>query len=205
MSTAPEGQRPLDLPPGLADAELALRHRLGDSSAFDELYQRFATVVFNLCARLAHSTEDAEDLAQEVFLRIHRHFGNFDGRAALKTWIYRVTLNHCRSKLARKRFFFLPIKDEVDDETESGVLLEDPSRDPQELLLAQDASERIERALKALKPAFREAVILRDLEGLSYEEIAELLQVNLGTVRSRIARGREGLRLLIEKAEGKTT
>ena len=181
---------------------LAERHRLGDESAFEEVYNRFVQVVYNLCLRLARSPEDAEDLAQETFLRIYRHLGSFDGRSSLKTWIYRVTVNHCSSKLGRRRLLTIPLRFS-DDEDEEGVLLAATERDPESLQLARDAGERVQAALRQLQPNYRAAVVLRDLEDLSYEEIAVVLDINIGTVRSRIARGREGLRHLIEKAEGK--
>lgn len=179
---------------------LADQHRLGDEKAFAELHRLYLTMVFNLCFRMTGRIEDAEDLTQEVFLRLYRHFGSFDGRASLKTWVYKVALNHCRSKLSRKRFFTLRLREESDDDEES-VLLADPGRDPEALSVARDNSERVHAALQLLQPKFREAVILRDLEELSYEEIAELVGVNLGTVRSRIARGREGLRQVLATKE----
>lgn len=181
---------------------LAERHRQGDDRAFDEVYRLYLPQVYGLCLRLCHSATDAEDLAQETFIRIYRHLGSFDGRASLKTWVFRVTVNLCSSRLSRRRLLTLPVRSTEDPE-EEGVLLVDPERSPESLSLARDAAERIEAALRLLQPNFRAAVVLRDLEGLSYEEIAEVLDIHIGTVRSRIARGREGLRLLLEKAEGR--
>ncbi len=177
------------------DLDLATRHRYGDPQAFEEVYDRFAQMVFNLAYRMSGAAEEAEDLAQGVFLRIHRHLGRFNGRSALKTWVYRVTLNHCRSKLGRKRYPSQPLAEENDGE---GVRLVDESRSPEDLALARDAGRQVSLALRQLTPVFREAVVLRDLQGLSYEEIAEILKVRIGTVRSRIARGRERLRIVLE-------
>ncbi len=177
------------------DLDLATRHRYGDPKAFEEIYGRFAQMVFNLAYRMSGTAEEAEDLAQEVFLRIHRHLGRFNGRSALKTWVYRVTLNHCRSKLGRKRYPSQPLAEENDGE---GVRLVDESRSPEDLALARDAGRQVSLALRQVKPVFREAVVLRDLQGLSYEEIAEILKVRIGTVRSRIARGRDRLRIVLE-------
>ncbi len=179
------------------DLDLATRHRYGDPQAFEEVYGRFAKMVFNLAYRMSGTAEEAEDLAQEVFLRIHRHLGRFNGRSALKTWVYRVTLNHCRSKLGRKRYPSQPLAEENDGE---GVRLVDEGRSPEDLALARDAGRQVSLALRQVKPVFREAVVLRDLQGLSYEEIAEILKVRIGTVRSRIARGRERLRIVLEKS-----
>ena len=178
------------------DLDLAIQHRYGDPQAFEEVYGRFARMVFNLAYRMSGQRDEAEDLTQEIFLRIHRHLGRFNGRSTLKTWVYRVTLNHCRSKLGRRRYPIQPLAEENDGE---GVRLVDDRRDPEDLALARDAERRISRALRQVKPIFREAVVLRDLQGLSYDEIAEILKVRIGTVRSRIARGRDRLRVVLEK------
>lgn len=180
------------------DLDLALRHRYGDGAAFEEVYERFASMIWNLAFRMAGDAARADDYTQEVFLRIYRHLGRFNGRSTLKTWIYRVTLNHCRSRLSRRRFFFQPLAEEQGDD-EPAVQLPDPGRGPESQTLAKDAERVLRRALAQVKPVFREAVILRDLEELSYEEIAEVLGIRIGTVRSRIARGRDQLRLVLEK------
>jgi len=158
----------------------AVRRKLG--LAFDPV-----------AADLSGNPDDAADLSQEAFLRVYRHLGKFRGQCALKSWIYRVTLNHCRSRLGRLRLPSQPI--ERDDER----AVEDPRRGPEAHALAHDAERRVAEALTQVKASFREAVVLRDLEGLSYAEIAEVLSVRVGTVRSRIARGRDQLRVILEK------
>lgn len=178
------------------ELDLVERHRYGDRRAFDELYERFATMVYNLAYRLSGKPEDAEDLTQEIFVRIYRHLGRFDGRSTLKTWIYRVAVNHCRSCLGRRRRWTRPLADEA---AQGGIRLTDPRRSPEERALAADAARRVAAGLRRLKPPFREAVVLRDLEGLSYDEIATVLGVRIGTVRSRIARGRDQLRAVLEE------
>jgi RNA polymerase sigma-70 factor, ECF subfamily len=177
------------------DLDLAELHRYGDDKAFEEVYHRFAKMVFNMALRMAGDPELAEDLAQEIFLRIYRHLGKFNGRSTLKTWIYRITLNHCRSKLGRRRLLTRPLAEENEGE---GAELVDERRGPEETTLALDAARQLTGALKHLKPVFREAVVLRDLEGLTYEEIADILDLRIGTVRSRIARGRDRLRTILE-------
>jgi RNA polymerase sigma-70 factor (ECF subfamily) len=186
---APAAIRDLDL-------DLVGRHRDGDARAFDEVYSRFAGVVFRLALRLSGSSDEAADLTQEIFLRVFRHLGSFSGRSALKTWVFRVALNHCHERMSRFRPLLQPLAEEMDEA--SGVTLADPARGPEDLAVAADEGRRVARALAQLPPAFREAVVLRDLEGLSYQEIAEVLRVRVGTVRSRIARGREQLRIYLE-------
>jgi len=178
------------------DVALVERHRSGDLQAFDEVYERFGEMVYHLAVRLAGNREEAADLTQEIFLRIFRHLGSFGGRSTLKTWVFRIAINHCRDRLSRRH----PAMQSIDVENgEGGVAIADPARGPEALALAADEGRRVAAGLTRIPAVFREAVVLRDLEGLSYDEIAEVLGVRVGTVRSRIARGRDQLRILLEK------
>lgn len=190
MEAIPAGAAPVRS----TDEELVERHRYGDEEAFEEIYRRFADLVYNLALRLSNDPEEAADLTQEIFLRIYRHLGKFRGKSSLKTWIYRVALNHCRSRLGRKRR-----SEPLSEEAER--TLSDPGRGPEQHALADDAQRRVAAALARLPAPFAEAVALCDLEGLSYQEIADVLKVRIGTVRSRIARGRERLRQALEEME----
>lgn len=176
------------------DVELVVRHRAGDGRAFDEVYNRYAGMVYGLALRLSANAPEAEDLTQEVFLRIYRHLGGFRGGSTLKTWVYRVALNQCRSRFGR---FRPPTQGLFEEGVEDAPQLRDPSRGPEERALSNDTARRVGAALARLPLVFREAVVLRDLEGLAYEEIAGATGVRVGTVRSRIARGREQLRRLL--------
>ena len=178
-----------------ADLDLVQRHRYGDTEALGEVYQRYGEMIFNLAYRMSGDPELAADLTQETFLRVHRHLGRFHGRSSLKTWIYRVGLNHCRSRLGRRRWKPLPLPEETES---GGRQLVDERRDPEQRALSQDSRRAVEAGLRQLPVVFREAVVLRDLQGLSYDEISSVLGVRIGTVRSRIARGRERLRILLE-------
>lgn len=176
------------------DLDLVQQYRRGDPRAFEEVYRRFSAMVYNLALRMCGDADEAADLTQEVFLRASRHLASFRGASSLKTWLCRVALNHCRSRLGRRsRRWFLPFVASQHD------ALADPRRGPLEEALAGEAGRSVDRALTALKAVYREAVILRDLEGMSYEEIAQVLRVRVGTVRSRIARGRDQLRGLLEE------
>jgi RNA polymerase sigma-70 factor (ECF subfamily) len=184
--------------PEATDLDLVARHRYGDEQAFTEIYQRYATMVYNLSLRLSGSPDEALDLTQEIFLRIFRHLGKFRGRSSLKTWIYRVALNHCRSRLGRRRPAPLPL---TGPGGETVWDIPDPGRSPEDRAVAESESRLVAAALARLPRRFGEAVALRDLEGLTYQEIAEVLHVRIGTVRSRIARGRERLRQILESGE----
>ena len=176
------------------EVELVALHRYGDEEAFAEIFRRFHVMVYNVAARLSGDPAEAEDLVQEVFLRVHRHLGSFAGRSSLKTWIYRITINHCRSRLGRRS------RQREREMATPPEGVRDPGRGPEERAMAADAARQLQDALAALPRRFREAVVLRDVEGLAYEEIASVLRVPVGTVRSRIARGRDGLRRLLEEA-----
>ena len=146
------------------DVALVERHRCGDLQAFDEVYDRFGEMVYNLALRLAGNREEAADLTQEIFLRIYRHLGGFGGRSTLKTWVFRIAINHCRDRLSRH----VPTMQSIDDRYEEGsVSIADPSRGPEELAVAADQGRRVMEGLARLPQVFREAVVLRDLEGLS--------------------------------------
>ena len=181
------------------DLALVERHRLGDRRAFDEIYRRFDHMVYGLALRLSGSDDVAADLTQEIFLRVFRYIGQFRGRSSLKTWVFRIAINHCRSCLGRRRLPMQPLADGTDEDRGSAAYA-DPARGPEELAVAADEGRRVAAGLATLPASFREAVVLRDIEGLSYEEIALVLGVRIGTVRSRIARGRDQLRSFLEGA-----
>lgn len=186
------------------DAELLAALKANQESAYEVLISRFQQPVYNLIYRLLNDPADACDAVQEVFLKVFRNVESFRGQSSLKTWVYRIALNEAYN---HRRWFSRHRKQEVGLETdEEGSRswiesISDPSRDPYELTLNEERHQLIEDALREINPDFRAAVVLRDLEELSYEEIAEVMQVSLGTVKSRILRGRESLRrVLVAKA-----
>lgn len=178
------------------DQELAERHRYGDPEAFEEIYSRFGTMVYSLALRMTGKPEDAADLCQDIFLKIYRHLGSFRGRSSLRTWVYRVAMNCCHSRFRRQRSWRSRL---LADSVEVLQRVADESRSPEEEAVAQSTVQLVSDALTRLPGVYRQAVVLRDIEGLSYEEIAEVLGIRVGTVRSRIARGRDRLRALLEE------
>lgn len=177
-----------------ADHALVERHRSGDPQAFEELYDEFSGMVYGVALRLSGDAEDAADLSQEAFLRIHRHLSGFRGRASLKTWVYQVAVNCCRSRLRRRAR--QARRSHLDLESVDQVPTQE--RNPEDRAVARSDGRWLLDALQRVPQPFREAVVLRDIEGLSYREIAEVLGVRIGTVRSRIARGRDRLRQTLE-------
>lgn len=183
------------------DALLVERLRQGEDAAFEELLSQFQDAVYNLVYRLLNHATDAQDVAQEVFLKVFRNLGRFEGKSTLKTWIYRIAINESYN---HRRWFGRHRKGEVSlmaEEEHSRNLcdvLPDRSRSPFDLASDSETRTLIEDALTRINPVFRAAVILRDLEDLSYDEVAEVLEVSLGTVKSRILRGRDALRHELE-------
>lgn len=170
--------------------------KAGRDCAYEALLDRYQHPVFNLVSRLIDDRADAADVTQDVFLKVFRSVGSFRGQSSLKTWIYRIAVNESYN---RRRWFGRHRRPEVGLEAEEecrSVIhhVSDPARSPYDLALSHEWGAAIEKALNAIAPAFRAAVVLRDVEELSYEEIAEVLELNLGTVKSRILRGREALR-----------
>lgn len=188
------------------DLELIEGLRSGVESAYERLIAQYQQPIYNLVYRLLNDPADACDVVQEVFVKIFRNINSFRSQSSLKTWIYRIALNEAHN---RRRWFCRHKKQEVDfDRDEPGVglslqdTLPDAGSSPFELALSSEAQAFIEEALKALNPTFREVVVLRDVEELSYEEIADVLGINIGTVKSRILRGREALRKEVAERMG---
>ncbi len=198
----------LDLNPAKASAtdsdDLALVCALRDGSerAYETLLLRFQQPVYNLALRLLNDPSDASDVVQEVFLKVFRNVGHFRGQSSLKTWIFRIAINEAHNQ---RRWFFrhrhreVGIEDEQEDSRSRADTLADAAQSPYDYVLDQEQQSLVEEALARINPTFRAAVVLRDIMDLSYEEVAEVLQVSLGTVKSRILRGREALRLELEK------
>jgi RNA polymerase sigma-70 factor, ECF subfamily len=171
--------------------------RTGTEAAYEALISRYQQPVYNLVYRLMTDPSDASDVVQEVFLKIFRNIGAFRGNSSLKTWIYRIAVNEAhnhRRWFSRHRRQEVGLEDEEDGCRSYQEVLPDQGRSPFEVVSGHETHHLIEQALAKVNPSFRAAVVLRDLEDMSYEEVAEVLQVSLGTVKSRILRGREALR-----------
>ena len=179
------------------DLRLVEALRSGESRAYEELLARFQQPVYALALRLLDDPSESADVVQEVFLKVFRNIGSFRGQSSLKTWIYRITVNEAHNA---RRWFYRHRRREVEldsdpDETRQWKdLIPDGHLSPFDAAFEREQQVMIEAALEKLSPIFREAVVLRDISDMSYDEIAEVLGVSLGTVKSRILRGREALR-----------
>jgi len=181
-----------------ADPDRALvdQARQGDLDAFSELVRRYQHRLVGYLRLIVNHREDAEDVAQEAFLRAYRALGRFRGQSSFKTWLYQIATNAARTSLAKRPNDPARARrgdrNDRHDEAESKIVA-DPS-DFEAGLLARD---RVGHALAELPLEWREAVVLRDIEGLDYREIAELMNIPIGTVESRIFRGRQRLRQIL--------
>ena len=173
--------------------------RRADEAAYETLILRYEQPVFSLVSRLVDDAGDAADVVQEVFLKVFRNVNSFRGESSLKTWIYRIALHEASN---RRRWWFRHKAQETPiDPVEAGEhefsgadRLVDRGESPFEKFAHTEVRAVVEEALTHVPEPYRTALILRDLEDMSYEEVAEVLQISLGTVKSRITRGRDALR-----------
>lgn len=189
----------------MEDAVLIRKTLQGEMSAFEELVNRYEKQVYNLCLRMVNNREDAADLTQEAFLKAWRGLQFFKAEAAFSTWMYRLTTNVCIDFLrSRKRHdsISLTVEDEEHGEQELDVPDEAPL--PEEQVLYSAQKEEISRAMAELDEESRMILTLRVVEDLSYEQIADVLDLKPGTVKSRLARARIKLKKLLEEKGNKT-
>jgi RNA polymerase sigma-70 factor (ECF subfamily) len=186
-----------------AEAEFIERLKRGEGPAFEQLITERSPEIFGLLFRLTENSEEARDLTQETFLRAFQSIGRFRGEADLRTWIYRIAINQARNRWRwwrrRRRDSTVSIEatQGQSNQTLAGTLA-DTAENPEQQTLAHERELVLRSALQRVGRAYRETVILRDIEGFSYEEIATVLAINVGPVKSRLARGREELRRLLE-------
>jgi len=177
------------------DAVLIRRCRQGDSAAFDALVQKYQDSLFNGIYRMMGDYDDAADAAQDVFLKAFRSLGGFRGGSSFYTWLYAIAVNTCisrrRSQTARKQHLHVPLPGGADDGRDDPP---DPDPQPPDVARSREESARVEEAVANLPAEFRVVVVLKDIEGCSYAEIARMLGCTQGTVKSRLFRARERLR-----------
>jgi RNA polymerase sigma-70 factor, ECF subfamily len=187
------------------EAALVAELRAGSEEAFEWLIARYHQPIYSLLARTVHDRSDAADLTQEVFVKIFRGVGGFHGQSSLRTWIYRIALREASNQRRwwmRHKQQEVPMELEV-AESDSGTptrlkdTLVDSTESPFDMAVHAENRSRIETALRRVPEPFRTTLILRDIEGFVYEEVAEIQGVNLGTVKSRLVRGRAYLKSLL--------
>ncbi len=190
------------------EAALIAELQAGSEEAFAWLIARFHQPIYSLLARTLHDRADAADLTQEVFVKVFRGVGRFHGESSLRTWIYRIALHEASNQRRwwmRHKQQEVPIEQEI-GEGNCGASLKlketliDPGESPFEMALHEENRVRVEAALSQVPEPFRTTLILRDIEGFVYEEVAEIQGVNLGTVKSRLVRGRALLKAILAES-----
>lgn len=179
--------------------ELCIRRaQAGDADAFEQLLVQHQKSVYNLCLRMAGNSEDALDLSQEAFFRAWRSIGQYQFDAAFSTWLYRLTTNLCIDFL-RKRKKTGSLSLTIDDEEAAGeeFSVPDPAPSPEEQAIDNETRRNLHEAMAQLPADWRAVMQLRVVEELSYEQIADVLGIKVGTVKSRLARAREALRKMV--------
>lgn len=180
-----------------AERALVDRCRQGDPEAFSRLVALHERMVFNLAVRLLGDTEEARDLSQDVFLKVYRHLGHFEGRSTLKTWIYRIVVNQSRNRQRwwrRRRGERSCTLEDLTPADEARALASDPRESPFERANLAERARRVQAALLEIPFHHRSILVLREVEGLTCEEIASTLGLPEGTVKSRLSRAREALK-----------
>ncbi len=177
-----------------SDLELVGRVQRGDSAAFDLLVRKYQHRIVALAGRYVHDWSEAQDIAQEAFLRAYRALGNFRGDAQFYTWLHRIAVNTAKNHLVAQNR--RPPLDDIEasdaEQYDAGTRLRDNDT-PERELMRQELEQTVMRAVERLPAELREAITLREVEGLSYEEIAEKMACPIGTVRSRIFRARDAI------------
>jgi len=179
------------------DLSLINRFKAGDISAFEEILLRHQDKIYNLCRRMLGNSHDAEDAAQDVFLKAYQNLNRFKPESSLHTWLFRIAVNTCID-YKRKPFFESLFK----TSTEGDVFVIDRPADspsPDRLYESKQIDDAIQLALSRLSAKLRVVIVLKEIEGLPYDKIAEVLDVSIGTVKSRISRAREELKEFLKK------
>ena len=182
------------------DRLLVDRFKSGDQSAFDEMVSRYWDRIYSMVHQLLRNAQDAEEVTQDAFIRAHRGLVNFRGESAFSTWLYQIATNLARNRYwywgRRKRYFSVSLDAPVSSENSTTLAEIIPAEleTPDDIAVTQEFVSRISRGMDRLSAKHREILILRNVKNMAYEEIAEILGISVGTVKSRIARARESLR-----------
>lgn len=168
----------------------------GDAAAFELLMRQHEGRMYAVALRMCGNREDAQDCTQEAMLRIFRALHNFKGQSSFSTWVYRVTMNTCLDELRRRK---VRTSTSLDSLLDTGWAPTDESDTPEHHSLRSEQRRMLEKAIASLPEDMKAAIVLRDIQGFSYDEIAAILEANVGTIKSRISRGREKLRDILTR------
>ena len=176
--------------------ELIKQAGRGDQDAFERLLSAQEGRMYAVALRMCGNREDAQDCVQEAMIRIYRAISSFKGQSSFATWVYRITMNSCLDELRRRK---TRTSTSLDAMLENGFAPSDEDDTPERHSLQAEQKRMLERAIADLPEDMRAAIVLRDIQGCSYDEIAQALDTNVGTIKSRISRGRERLRGVLSR------
>ncbi|WP_324824147.1 RNA polymerase sigma factor [Sinanaerobacter sp. ZZT-01] len=179
------------------EKELITRAKTGDETSFEQLIESCKTKAYNIAWRYMRNEQDALDALQESFIKVFRHLGKFKGESSFDTWVYRIVVNTCNDMLRKNNNLKAVTTVFANDEEEVVVRLPDTGPTPWEALERKEKSQFILDCLETLQPDQKEIIILRDIHGFSYQELTEVLECSIGTVKSRINRARKRLKQII--------
>lgn len=180
------------------DLKTIRRCKRGEEAAFAEILSRYRSPIYNLCYRMSRNAEDARDLGQEVFIKVFSLLDRFDENYAFSSWLFRIATNHCIDHLRRNRLRFLSLDGGVgQDGEEYEFQLPDTGPEPDTVLERKEALERLEEVINDLPPHYKAITLLRHDQQMSYEEIAQVLSLPLGTVKARIHRARQQIQQML--------
>ena len=180
----------------IEEERLLQRAIAGDSAAFSLLMEAHEHRMYAVAFRMCGNREDAQDCLQEAMLRVYRAISTFKGQSSFSTWIYRITINTCLDELRRRK---IRKTTSLDNLLDSGWSPSDELDTPENNAIRREQRRSIEKAIASLPDDMRAAIVLRDIQGFSYETIADVLNANVGTIKSRISRGREKLRDILSR------
>lgn len=180
------------------EKKLVCRSRNGDIEAFEELILSYEKKIYNIALRMTGNGEDARDIAQEVCIKIFKSLNSFKENSSFSTWVYRITTNVCIDEIRKRKNILSLTAANIDDE-EFEMPVQDKGRLPDELVEGKETLELIKGYILELAPEYRMVIILRDIQGYTYEEISKILDINIGTVKSRLNRARGLLRDKLKK------
>ncbi len=181
------------------DAAILRRFQSGDVSAFQELVRAYQDNIYNLCSYMTGDPVNAEDIAQDVFLKAYQNLKNFRPNASIYTWLYRIAVNACIDYKRKASFESLFRYQQHNDETIEDEPSDDPS--PEHDYESQQTRNAVRKALGRLSQKLRAVIVMKEMDGLSYDEIAQSLDISIGTVKSRISRARDELKRIMLKKD----
>ena len=178
----------------LTDEILVQKSNKGDLNAFNELVLRYEGKVFSIAYRFMGNHADAGDLAQETFIRLYQSLASFRGDSSFATWLFRITANACRDELRKRQRRRSISMDEMIAASPANVPVADSTYSPEEAVQRNEVQRQVQECLSELSDDHRLILVMREIQGFSYDEIADVLQCSLGTVKSRISRARNALK-----------